>query len=697
MTQRSTNLTQLRQRAEAALAKTQEGFERPVSEWESADLPRLIEELRIYQAELELQNQELLESQVSQALALDKYRSLFDFLPIPALLLDERGFIIEHNRAAADLLGLQASFHGHQFSAIQFIEGGYQHELQRVLRFGSEGRAVKIPLAQVRSRQHGRVPCDIHVLNQVSYAENQRHTLVLLVDKRNEAALRESELRFDLAMDAAAEGIWDWNLLTGEVFYSPGYAKMLGYEPGSFQADVSTWIDLLHPDDKALAVQESSERLRDPGYYTLEFRCRCKEGHYRWILSRGKVVRYTSDGHPSRAIGTHVDITELKEAKENSERLNQVKSAFLANMSHEIRTPMNAILGLAGILRSTALDHEQIDCLDKIDTAGRHLVDIVNDILDFSQIEAGMLKLAESDFQLNELVSEVTDPLLPMIHAKDLTFQVSLNNTPQFLFGDRKRLAQALINYLGNAIKFTEVGNIKLNCEMIEDTATGCMLRFEVTDTGIGISSEVLANLFSPFHQADNSLTRKYSGTGLGLSITKKIVELMGGQVGINSTEGQGSTFWFTARLRKSENAPVSHIETCIDFAEQTLQERHAEKRILVVDDDLFNREIAKTILVGVKLNVDLAEDGLQALKQASKGMYDLILMDIQMPVMDGLEATQQIRKLQGYEKLPILGFSANAFSEDKFKCLQAGMNDFITKPVNQNELYRILLKWLDK
>ena len=387
----------------------------------------------------------------------------------------------------------------------------------------------------------------------------------------------------------------------------------------------------------------------------------------------------------------------LSIAKEGAESANVAKSAFLANMSHEIRTPLNAITGMAHILRRTGLTPEQADKLDKIETAGSHLLRIINDVLDLSKIEAGKFALEDTPVHVEALLGNIASMLSQKASDKGLRLQVETVSLPHNLHGDLTRLQQALLNYASNAIKFTETGHITLRVMEAAKTDKTVTLRFEVEDTGIGIAPEAQPKLFGAFEQADNSTTRKYGGTGLGLAITKRIAEVMGGTAGVTSAPGQGSTFWFTAVLRKGPQATEVPTRAKRETAERVIQRDHAGQRVLLAEDEPINREIAQMQLEDVGLQVDLAEDGQQAVEKARSGHYSVILMDMQMPVLDGLDATRQIRQLPDYQATPILAMTANAFAENKDQCFAAGMNDFIAKPVTSKVLYETLLKWLEK
>jgi PAS domain S-box-containing protein len=531
--------------------------------------------------------------------------------------------------------------------------------------------------------------------------------------------LGESEARFRRAILEAPFPIMMHAQDGAVLAVSRAWTELSGYAPEDIPT-VDAWTQRAFGERNPAVLSDIGALygLADRKYEG-EFTIRCKDGTERvWDFS-SVGLGAMPDGRRV-AISMAADVTErlraerelerhqqhleelvaertaqLTEARAAAEEASRAKSLFLANMSHEIRTPMNAIVGLTHLMRRTGATPEQAQRLEKIDSAGRHLLSIISDILDLSKIEAGQLVLESADFHLAAVLDNVASIIGSQAEAKGLVVVVDRDDVPSWMRGDPTRLRQALLNYASNAVKFTERGHVTLRAHLLQEEKDRILVRFEVEDTGIGIAADKIPQLFRAFEQADASTTRRYGGTGLGLAITRRLAQLMGGEVGVDSAPGRGSRFWFTARMEKSRGmAPPAATEPGGD-EEAHLRMRHAGARVLLAEDNAINREVALELLGGAGLVVDTAEDGLEAVEKVRDGDYDVVLMDVQMPRMDGLAATRSIRALPGREMLPVLAMTANAFDEDRIACEEAGMNDFVVKPVDPPALYRTLSRWL--
>ncbi len=687
----------MRAAAESQLANAPQTDARPAAE--------LLYELQVHQIELEMQNEALREAQNALEASRDRYVDLYEFAPVGYLTLDADGLIAEINLTAINLLGVERQ----NLLQKRFAARVMPDDLERWKRFflNVKTPAGKSSVALAMQRGDGTVlqaQLDCARTKVGASSTAVRIALTDISELTRSHALNETLLKtIPFPMDIVDT--------QGKVLYmSPSMEQALG-RPG---AGERCW--LLYRDDK---MQCHDCPLRQPiqvgKTVVMEvsgvFGGRVVEIQHTGMIYQGSeaILEIFQDITEKQRIAIELDqhrhhleelvakrTSELVAARIQAETANIAKSAFLANMSHEIRTPMNGIIGMANVLRREGVSPQQGKRLDTIDASAQHLLSVINDVLDISKIEAGKLTLEEAPVVVSSLLANVESILAERVKAKGLHLLIETGHLPHQLLGDPTRLQQALLNYATNAVKFTETGTVTLRAFMQEETTASVMLRFEVQDTGIGITPEAMSRLFSAFEQADNSMTRKYGGTGLGLAITQRLAELMGGKVGADSTAGVGSTFWFTVKLKKGAEVVAAPTATEVD-AEAAIRQRYAGQRILVVDDEPINREVTMIQLDGLDLLTDTAEDGAEAVAMAQKNSYAAIFMDMQMPKLNGVEATRQIRELPGYRDTPIIAMTANAFAEDKAQCLAAGMNDFLIKPVNPDQLFAILLRALSR
>ncbi|MEX1031985.1 MAG: ATP-binding protein [Cellvibrionaceae bacterium] len=532
--------------------------------------------------------------------------------------------------------------------------------------------------------------------------------------------LRATDERFKLAMENSTHGLWDHDAVNRTIYYSPHFYEMLGYPRQDHPIPIERMLDYIDPVDHHVLF-ETSKRQYKAGQKEvyMELRHRKRDGSVVWILARGQVVKQDDRGRPLRVVGVNMDITkqketlaELRQARERADVANRSKSIFLERMSHEIRTPMNAIIGMSYLTLGTALNQDQQMYLQDIDDAAKSLLHIIDDILDFSKIEAGELTIVDERFNLKRELQRIVN----LMSVRAAQAQNQLNHTidddvPEHVVGDKHRLGQILINLLGNAIKFTKQGTVSLavHCSELDPRINSVTLQFSVKDSGIGLSDTQIATLYEPFVQAEGSTARKYGGTGLGLSISKHLVEMMGGSIRCTSSVDVGTTFAFTIVFKQQQMLDaIGGHGTAEPWHDPALPKRapFTQRRVLLAEDNPVNQRVAKGILARIGIETVTAVNGQEAidlLYEAGPGVFDAVLMDIEMPVLDGLAATRAIRLQEHFHNLPIVAMTAHAMMGDRERCLAAGMDDHIPKPVNPETVLQVLSRvlgedqWLDQ
>ncbi len=657
---------------------------------------------------LDITEQKIAEAALADQMLFQK--KLVDTLPNPAFFQDAETRFCGCNRAFEEAFGVKREFLLGKTLADLAQLGTYEHrpfyaelhfeQRQAYHRASTVRREIRITFAD------GKTHDVLYSVAGFRLAADRPGGLIgTLVDisplRAAQRHLAETEAWYRALLESAPVGLLVVDEY-GTISLANRYVNaLLGYRQDEL---VGQPINLLVPD--------SSKHVHPglvKGYFSIPMQRMMGEGRALSARRRdgsifpaeiGLSPLPAREGAPRKVAAMIIDVTrarqqekELLHAKEIAEEATRMKSNFLANMSHEIRTPMNAMIGMAHLmLQSASLTPKQRDYASKILQAGQNLLGIINDILDFSKIEAGKLNIEHIDFSLDQILTHVSDLFEARANAKKLGWHIEIaQDVPQHLVGDPLRLSQILLNYVSNAVKFTEEGEIRVQVDVEEEREETIVLHFSVIDTGIGMTVEEQGRLFQSFQQSDISSTRKYGGTGLGLAISKSLAQLMGGEVGVESEPGRGSTFWFTALLNKSHE----ESEMPSDASTPPVQpESLAGARILLVEDNELNREIVTELLRSAGLVIESAENGADALQKiAGSAPYDLILMDMQMPVMDGLETTQKLRR-EGFS-LPIIALTANAMQQDRERCIAAGMNAHIAKPVAPEKLWRTLHAWI--
>lgn len=526
-----------------------------------------------------------------------------------------------------------------------------------------------------------------------------------------EASMKESEERLRLAIRGSNDGIFDWNFKTHEIYWSPQYKAILGYEENDIQASEEEFRRLLHPEDAESFWEAFNNYINGTlSEFSSIFRMISKDGQHIWIHGRGKAL-FDEEGQPVRFIGAHTDISylkeherQLKEERDRAAAASQAKGEFLAHMSHEIRTPLTAVSGIAEILsQSDAVQDSHKKLITTLKTSTETLKELITDILDFSKIESGEVELHTQKFLLGELFEQVETMMSVKAAEKFLDFSFRYDDLKDTVFNsDKLRLRQILINLIGNAIKFTEKGYITITAK-VEPVGDSHILRIDVKDSGIGIAEAALPVIFEKFRQADSSVSRRYGGTGLGLPISKSLAEIMGGTIKVESQPGRGSTFSLILPFTDSMSEADVDINEVVRM--QKLNERlktaiDGKKHILMAEDYEGNIVVLSYILNGMDCTFDVAKTGLEAVQAWKAKHYDLVLMDVQMPEMDGLTATRIMRNVEEEQSLPrtpIIGLTAHALVADKQKCIDSGMDDYLSKPIVETDLKNAILRVLEE
>lgn len=513
--------------------------------------------------------------------------------------------------------------------------------------------------------------------------------------KKVEEELRESEERYRLTIVAVRDGMWDWNMLTGEIGWDRRSFEMLGFEENAFSIHMGSWDELLHPDDRETTVTSMEQQIRDMKAFNIEFRYMTADDDWLWVQSRGQVVSHV-DGEPARMVGTCTDISARKRAEESllvakdqALAANRSKSIFLANMSHEIRTPLNGVTGMLQLMQTTELDEEQSEYAQTALQSSKRLTQLLSDILDLSRVEAGRMKLTDAPFDFQEAMDAMVQLFRPVARQKGLELRAHIDPaTPTFLSGDSLRIQQILSNLIGNAIKFTDKGYVELRTHFIPDTHTNTpRLLFVVADTGIGIAEDMQSKLFEAFTQAEGEYKRHFQGAGLGLAISRDLLNLMGGSIEVSSREGEGTEFHVAI--------PCKPVEENANASPRITESWDTENlRVLLAEDDRISQLSMQRMLEKIGHEVIAVENGQEALDALRKDVFDLAMLDIQMPVLNGEETTKAIRDGMAGEAVKdihLIAMTAYSMSGDRERFIACGMDDYLSKPVELAELRKVL------
>ncbi len=542
---------------------------------------------------------------------------------------------------------------------------------------------------------------------QIKLTENFTQTLAgikkriaqRIIYLRSEYKLKNNERRLKYALEGSNDGMWDWDLLTNEVYVSEKLSRIFGDSQTIRLGKTHTRDGIIHPEDlKRVDVSMQLHLSGRTEFHEVETRMKTLDGNYVWILTRGKISERDLTGKPIRMTGVHIDIQRIKEIQlklEEAEKLAtsaaNAKAEFLATMSHEIRTPMNGVIAMSGLLLETPLNPEQKEFANTVVQSGKTLLMLINDLLDYSKIEAGKMDIEEFEFDFNSFLRELSKPFYYSAEKKKIKFAIETKSFKKMIKGDSGRIGQIVSNLVSNSIKFTKDGEIRIKADLVEQRDT-TQLTLLVVDTGMGIPESAKARMFHAFSQADNSISRQFGGTGLGLSISKRLVDLMNGEISFESEIGKGTTFKVTLTLKTGTD--ISQ-----EYHPEILQEKNqVGGRILVAEDNPVNQLIISKLLENLGCNYLVVSNGNEALDALRLSPYDLILMDCRMPEMDGYEATANIRRSETLEsKIPIIALTANASKEDENRCKAAGMDAYLTKPVAKTDLEKMLRRFISE
>ena len=673
---------------------------------------KLIHELEVHQIELEMQKEELILAKEEAEMAMQKYTELYDFAPSGYFTLTNSGKIAQLNLTGSQLLQKDRSkLINSQFGF--FISDDTKPIFNEFL--SNVFHSNRKECCEVKLFLESNFTINVY-LTAVLF-ENRNEALITAVDitqlKLTECALRESEKRYRELLNNLDVGIILHDKDNSIIFSNPKASELIGLDKDQMngkQIFNPEW-EFIKVDNKPLTqenypVNEILNTKKLIKNFIIGIKKNEKDS-IQWLLINGFPV-FNNLGEIAEVVISFIEITELKKleielikARDQAEAANKAKSSFLTNMSHEIRTPLNGIIGFTDLLMKTNLDKNQTEYMNTVHESAIILIEIINNILDFSKIESGKLELNVEQVNLFDLIHHVIDIFKYQAEINNIDLIVNIDATvPNYVLVDSVRLKQILVNLIGNAMKFTKEGSVALNVSVVSsENENQCHLKFLVKDTGIGIKDENHEKIFQSFIQEDNTITRKFGGTGLGLAITNQLLALMNSKLELNSHFGEGSEFFFTVQLEKSNHKNDSNdFDDSVEVGEEIPSIKNlSNKKILVVEDNKINMLLVKTLLKSILPGSTVLEasDGKKAIKLYKKEKLDLILMDIQMPHKNGYETTAEIKQLKKYNNIPIIALTAGIMLGEKEKCLESGMDDYVSKPIIRSNLEKVLFKWL--